>query len=378
LLTPVFSAMSPLCTTETAPVLPPDSDNGIAGTWNPSTIDMTLIGTTAYEFIPNNPCSSNYSLDVTIVNSTLPTFNPIANICQGQTAPALPNPSLEGITGTWLPTTIDSSLSGTETYTFTPDAGQCAEVSTINVTITPTPVAEFISDDSVCQGSFYTFPALAVGSYYSGSGSTGTSYAPADDVVINTTQTFYVYVSNGTAPNNCVDETSFIITAVDSPVVSLSGGCVANVYTINASLSNGSSATYAWTGPSGTLSETGSSITVNQDGEYSCVATTTLANNSECESQAVVFAANGTLCVIQKGISPNGDGSNDNFDLTGLNVRKLEIFNRYGKKVYSFSNYTNQWYGQSDNGNDLPTGTYYYVIERDNVASKSGWIYINR
>jgi gliding motility-associated-like protein len=103
-----------------------------------------------------------------------------------------------------------------------------------------------------------------------------------------------------------------------------------------------------------------------------------LANNSECESQAVVFAANGTLCVIQKGISPNGDGSNDNFDLTGLNVRKLEIFNRYGKKVYSFSNYTNQWYGQSDNGNDLPTGTYYYVIERDNVASKSGWIYINR
>ncbi|WP_415776934.1 gliding motility-associated C-terminal domain-containing protein, partial [Flavobacterium gelidilacus] len=37
-----------------------------------------------------------------------------------------------------------------------------------------------------------------------------------------------------------------------------------------------------------------------------------------------------------------------------------------------------QWYGQSDNGNELPTGTYYFVIERDNVETKSGWIYINR
>ena len=74
----------------------------------------------------------------------------------------------------------------------------------------------------------------------------------------------------------------------------------------------------------------------------------------------------------------NNNNDNNNFDLTGLNVKKLEIFNRYGKKVYSFSNYTNQWYGQSDSGNELPTGTYYFVIERDKVSTETGWIYINR
>lgn len=83
-------------------------------------------------------------------------------------------------------------------------------------------------------------------------------------------------------------------------------------------------------------------------------------------------------CGIQRGISP-GDGSdNDFFDLAGLNVRKLEIFNRYGTKVYSRDNYSKEWYGQSDKGDELPDGTYYYVIERDNVPTKTGWIYINR
>ena len=84
-------------------------------------------------------------------------------------------------------------------------------------------------------------------------------------------------------------------------------------------------------------------------------------------------------CDIQKGISPNGDGLNDFFDLEQKNVKQLSIYNRYGTKVYSRANYTNQWYGQSDNDNELPDGTYYYVIEFNNGQStKTGWIYINR
>jgi flagellar hook assembly protein FlgD len=46
--------------------------------------------------------------------------------------------------------------------------------------------------------------------------------------------------------------------------------------------------------------------------------------------------------------------------------------------VYSKNNYTNQWYGQSDNGEELPDGTYYYVIERGSGEAITGWIYINR
>ena len=82
--------------------------------------------------------------------------------------------------------------------------------------------------------------------------------------------------------------------------------------------------------------------------------------------------------MIQKGISANGDGENDYFDLEGQNVSQLQIFNRYGVKVYSRGNYSNQWYGQSDKGEELPDGTYYFVIDYVAGETKTGWIYINR
>ncbi|KGO92246.1 T9SS C-terminal target domain-containing protein [Flavobacterium subsaxonicum] len=82
---------------------------------------------------------------------------------------------------------------------------------------------------------------------------------------------------------------------------------------------------------------------------------------------------------IPKGISPNGDGMNDTFDLTAMGtVSKLEIFNRYGKQVYNFTNYTNQWQGQDNNNNNLPTGTYYYIVYFEDKTTQTGWVYINR
>jgi gliding motility-associated-like protein len=83
-------------------------------------------------------------------------------------------------------------------------------------------------------------------------------------------------------------------------------------------------------------------------------------------------------CTIPRGISPNNDGFNDRFDLSGFNVEQLSIFNRYGAEVFSLANYTNEWHGQTDNNNDLPTGTYYYSIQTSTGEQKTGWVYINR
>jgi flagellar hook assembly protein FlgD len=47
-------------------------------------------------------------------------------------------------------------------------------------------------------------------------------------------------------------------------------------------------------------------------------------------------------------------------------------------KVYNRKDYTNQWIGQSNSGDELPDGTYYYVIERNNGETNTGWIYITR
>lgn len=85
------------------------------------------------------------------------------------------------------------------------------------------------------------------------------------------------------------------------------------------------------------------------------------------------------LCSIPEGISPNNDGINDSLDLSLLNVKNLQIFNRYGRMVYQKQGYLNEWYGQTNSGEILPTGTYFYTVElTDGSETLSSWIYLNK
>ncbi|MCH8533848.1 MAG: gliding motility-associated C-terminal domain-containing protein [Flavobacteriaceae bacterium] len=163
---------------------------------------------------------------------------------------------------------------------------------------------------------------------------------------------------------------------------------------------NDSDTNISWNLPDGST-QNSSNLTltwnnINQaeslEGEYSVTVTIdeceiteffTFAFTRQDEGEGPIIES----CVIPEGISPNGDGINDSFDLTFLNetlgVEKLEIFNRYGRKVYEASNYTNEFFGQDQGGSNLVTGTYFYVIKlresNDSFSrSEKGWLYINR
>lgn len=91
-------------------------------------------------------------------------------------------------------------------------------------------------------------------------------------------------------------------------------------------------------------------------------------------------------CKITQGISPNDDGLNDNFDLSCLadrtGIATLEIFDRNGIRIYQRENYRDEFVGQNDDGDDLVTGTYFYVITFESEDSeygtrKEGSLYIN-
>jgi gliding motility-associated-like protein len=114
------------------------------------------------------------------------------------------------------------------------------------------------------------------------------------------------------------------------------------------------------------------SIVVTDEGVYTAVAT----NNNNCPNEVDINVIN-AYCKIQKGISANNDGFNDVFELTNLDVRFLQIYNRYGMEVYSKNNYTNEWKGESNDGDELPDGTYYYILHYNNLE-KRGWVFIKR
>ncbi len=89
---------------------------------------------------------------------------------------------------------------------------------------------------------------------------------------------------------------------------------------------------------------------------------------------------------ISKAVTPNGDNINDFFEVDldtecGFTY-DLKIFNRWGAKVFDANNYQNNWDGYSDSSftssNQLPSGTYFYVLEIRNSQFEpiQGYIYL--
>jgi gliding motility-associated-like protein len=101
-------------------------------------------------------------------------------------------------------------------------------------------------------------------------------------------------------------------------------------------------------------------------------------NGTQCEYVVSETVIELESCVIPQGISPNNDGFNDSFDVSSFDVSRLEIFNRNGTLVYSKTNYTNEWFGQTNDGEELPVGTYFYSMIYQGGKEKTGWVYINR
>jgi gliding motility-associated-like protein len=82
-------------------------------------------------------------------------------------------------------------------------------------------------------------------------------------------------------------------------------------------------------------------------------------------------------------VSPNGDGRNDTFHIENIDQlpdtqqNKVTIFNRWGDVVFEIGNYDNVnrvFSGKSNNGNELPSGIYFYKIEYRSGRPVTGYL----
>ncbi len=151
-VTPTFTQIGPLCLNSSAPSLPGTSDNGFAGNWNPSTINTSAIGTITYTFTPSDPCAAITTMDIVINSQIVPTFLQIGPFCLNSTAPLLPGTSDNGFAGNWSPSTINTSATGTITYTFTP-IDPCATSTTMDILIANQVTPTFTQIAPLCLNS---------------------------------------------------------------------------------------------------------------------------------------------------------------------------------------------------------------------------------
>jgi gliding motility-associated-like protein len=122
----------------------------------------------------------------------------------------------------------------------------------------------------------------------------------------------------------------------------------------------GNSVTYVWQpiNISNTLTPL---VTPTNDITYTLAAVT----RDGCTATDTVRVILLRELVIPNVFSPNGDNINDTWVIENIQKYagvKIDIFNRYGQRIYSSVGYAKAWDGISK-GNPLPVGTYFYVIQ---------------
>ncbi len=222
-ITPTFTALGTYCVGATPATLPNTSNNGVTGTWNPTTISTATAGTAVYTFTPTGSnCATTATMSVTVSTQITPNFAAIPAFCGGTVAPTLGTTSPNGIVGTWNPAIISNTASGT--YLFTPNAGQCASTQTLTVTVNPQTLSDFAAIPPFCDGT--VAPLLST---TAPNGVTGT-WNPS--TINNTTSGTYTFTpTSGACPTNQVLTVTVIAPTLPNfaPIPSICFGGVAPI-----------------------------------------------------------------------------------------------------------------------------------------------------
>ena len=361
-------------------------------------------------------CSQTLSGSVTIVVNPLTPQNLVFSynaICINASTNPLPVLTANFATGgvfsatsvTVNPTTgainLASATIGTHTITYTvaPSIANCTlggtSTATIVINAGVAPVTAFNYNNSYCSDATNVLPTTATGFTSGGvfTSTSGLSINSATGLIsipqsaVGTYTITYTVAAN-VATCNTGGSSTDVITINAAINVVIEDDCLNQLLVLNALPLNNSfdpnTVSYTWTDANNSVVGNADTLSIDDyftqhpTATYPMIFTVTVLANG-CNGTATFTVRDNPCKLIPKGISPNGDGDNDTFDLTGLGVNEVIIFNRYGTKVYSFNgNYTNQWNGSADNGNELPDGTYFYSITKNNNTTVTGWVYINK
>jgi gliding motility-associated-like protein len=104
--------------------------------------------------------------------------------------------------------------------------------------------------------------------------------------------------------------------------------------------------------------------------------------NGKCVAPEVSVRLTVPELIIPQGVTPNGDGINDYFNIEGLEYtfNELVIINTGGAVVYRSRDYRSDdpdgaWTGLDLSGNEVPEGTYYFLLTIQGAQDMSVPVY---
>jgi gliding motility-associated-like protein len=205
----------------------------------------------------------------------------------------------------------------------------------------------------------------------SNEGISGT-WEPASISTANVGSATYTFTPTG---NQCASVSQIVIAINPLPGLTMGPGITIAAGTstlLNVSVM-GNIMTYLWT-PSIGLSDPSIKDPVASPSSTT-VYTLDITDDNNCKNSGsikVTVSGGTSKITVPNAFSPNGDGINDIWIISGLSAypgATVDVFNRYGQLVFHSENNNQAWDG-TFNGKPLPLATYYYIIDPKNNEKK--------
>lgn len=340
------------------------------------------------------PCQDVVMQSVTVnaspVDPTVSATN--GTICEGDTTTILATGSGGGVTyniydapgGTLLGTTpmIFGPSTTTTYYIEAVNVNGCVNLGggqPVTITVNPLPLADAGATQTICLGDSADLVATGGGTYL-----WSTTETTPNITVYPTSGTYY-YVTV-TDANSCsaTDSVLVDVTTPGSVLAADDAGNTDNVttITIDAGINDAgdvNSITIITPPANGTATATGGGMIdytpnagfIGTDSIQYVICDPFCAN--ACDTAWIRIEVIDEIQLgVPTGVSPNGDGMNDFWVITGLEKypdHQVLIFNRWGDLIFEAAPYNNDWAGQSNNttlritGDEVVDGTYFWVID---------------
>jgi len=249
--------------------------------------------------------------------------------------------------------TVYTATSGGSYYVEVTDSDNCSSLDTIFIEGIQKPVADLNGNDEMCEGESLILETIQGPYEYTWNGESG-DY----QYEVFSEGNYTVEVSNqcGTESDQ-VNVTVFPVPEVDlgQDQIILEGEA------IELDAGDGFDQ-YVWQDGSGNQFFIVTSSNYNTENPYYYVEVTDGPCKSSDTTRFELF-----IVKIPNVITPNGDGDNDDFTpmengWSGVKKHHMEIFNRWGEKVWESDDFEAGWNGKR-NGRYVATGTYYWVLD---------------
>ena len=250
-------------------------------------------------------------------------------------------------------TTPSINVNQTATYWADVTKDNCTYRDSINVVFKPFPIVDLGKDTVLCEDKTLLLDAQNIGATYLWQdNSTNQTY------LVSKPGKYFVRVTNkGCGSNDTI--------AVDynlKPLFNLGTDfpiCSGQTVVLKPIVQNGKSASYQWQDGSN-----GSTYVVSAPGIYSL----RVSNDCGSKTDSVMAIKGACKLYVPTAFTPNGDGLNDVFKASyGENITrfKMEIYNRWGQKVFESSEIRKGWDGTYQQ--NLLSGVFIWIIRYDTI-----------